>query len=92
MKTKKTPMRKCVGCTLSRPKRELVRIAAYEGRVFIDPTGKAKGRGVYLCPDKECMAKAAKRKAIGRSLETEVTKEQSDKLVLEFEEYAKKNP
>ena len=59
--TKKVPMRKCVGCMESKPKKELIRIAGYEGQVALDPTGKAKGRGVYLCPNAECLAKAKKK-------------------------------
>ena len=43
---KKTPMRRCVGCMTSKPKNELTRIACYEGEVHVDPSGKAKGRGV----------------------------------------------
>ena len=53
LKNKKTPMRRCVGCMESKPKKDLVRIAFYEGQINIDPVGKAKGRGVYLCPDIE---------------------------------------
>jgi len=92
MKIKKTPMRRCVGCMESKPKKELIRIAGYEGQVSIDPTGKAKGRGVYLCPGSECFTKSIKKKALSRSLEIEITKEQMDKFAREFEEYAKKNP
>ena len=91
MNTKKTPMRRCVGCMESKPKKQLIRIAGYEGRVSIDPTGKAKGRGVYLCPGTECFAKAVKKKALSRSLEIEIGKEQLDRFAQEFEEYAKKN-
>ncbi|KKP69263.1 hypothetical protein A2X44_02645 [candidate division CPR3 bacterium GWF2_35_18] len=50
MKVKKIPLRTCVGCGLIRPKRELVRmIVGEDGSLKIDPTGKAKGRGAYLC-------------------------------------------
>ena len=68
----------------SKPKKELVRIAGYEGHVSIDVTGKAKGRGVYLCPDEVCLTKAVKKKAISRGVEIEIAKEQMDKLVDEF--------
>ena len=44
----------------SKPKNILVRIACYEGNLSVDPSGKAKGRGVYLCPSQECMEKARK--------------------------------
>jgi predicted RNA-binding protein YlxR (DUF448 family) len=76
MKAKKTPMRRCVGCMESKPKKELVRLAGYEGKVSIDLTGKAKGRGVYLCTSVECFEKAVKKKALSRSLEMEIPKEQ----------------
>ena len=35
----------------SKPKGELIRIAGFEGQVCVDTTGRAKGRGVYICPD-----------------------------------------
>ena len=85
MNEKKIPMRRCIGCMESKPKKELVRIAGYEGVVSIDPTGKAKGRGVYLCPNEDCLAKAVKKKAISRSIEIEISKEQMDKLIEEFQ-------
>jgi predicted RNA-binding protein YlxR (DUF448 family) len=92
MKAKKIPMRKCVGCMESKQKKELVRIAGYEGNVMIDLTGKAKGRGVYLCSNVECFNTAVKKRALSRSLEMEVTKEQLDKFAQEFEQYANKAP
>jgi len=92
MKAKKIPMRKCVGCMESKPKKELVRLAGYEGTVSIDLTGKAKGRGVYLCSNVDCFNTAVKKKSLSRSLEMEITKEQLDKFAQEFEQYANKAP
>lgn len=89
MKTKKIPMRRCVGCMESKPKGELIRVAGYEGQVSIDVTGKAKGRGVYLCPNTECFQKAQKRKAIGRNLEMDITPEQLEQLFEELKKYEK---
>ncbi len=69
MKMKKVPMRRCVGCMQSRPKKELIRIVGTpEGPVVLDRTGKARGRGAYLCSDGDCLAKARKRNALARSL------------------------
>lgn len=51
----------------SRPKRELVRIAYYEGVMSLDLTGKAKGRGAYVCAESDCIEKAAKRNAFVRA-------------------------
>ncbi len=46
MKTRKIPMRMCLGCQQMLPKKELIRIVRTpEGIVEIDPTGKKNGRG-----------------------------------------------
>ena len=87
MKTKARPMRRCVGCMESKEKNQLIRVAGYEGQVSIDPTGKAKGRGVYLCPDLQCFEKGQKKKAIGRNLEMELTGEQVTKLFEDLKQY-----
>ena len=49
MKERKVPMRRCIGCMTSKEKQELIRIACYEGRITLDESGRAKGRGAYLC-------------------------------------------
>lgn len=90
MKTKKIPMRRCVGCMESKPKRELIRIVATEEGPRIDLTGKANGRGIYLCPDSECFIKARKKKAIGRGLEIEIGETELDNLFKELAEHEKK--
>jgi len=73
----------------SKPKRELIRVAGYEEQVALDSTGKAKGRGVYLCPNEECLAKAIKKKAISRSIKIDMTPEQIEKLTEELLDYTK---
>ena len=70
----------------SKPKNELTRIACYEGEVHVDPTGKAKGRGVYVCPDEACIAKAFKTKALGRSLGVVIDSETLDRIFEELHE------
>ena len=72
---KKTPMRRCVGCMTSKPKNELTRIACYEGEVHVDPTGKAKGRGVYVCKNADCIRLLEKKRIVGRQLRCEPAKE-----------------
>lgn len=59
---RKSP-RTCVGCGEESPKRELIRIIRTpEGEVRYDPTGKANGRGAYLCRRSDCVALAKKKK------------------------------
>jgi predicted RNA-binding protein YlxR (DUF448 family) len=90
MKAKKIPLRRCVGCMESKPKRELIRIVAADGVPRIDLTGKANGRGIYLCPNTECFTKARKKKAIGRGLEIEIGEQELDNLFKELTEHEKK--
>ena len=72
MTAKKIPMRKCLGCMEGRPKKELVRVVrpADGGAVCVDATGKKNGRGAYLCPSRDCLAKARKARALERAFET----------------------
>ena len=61
LKQKKVPVRMCVACRQGRPKKELIRIVRNkEGTVGVDLTGKAQGRGAYLCPDVQCLERAVK--------------------------------
>ena len=74
--TKKTPMRKCLGCNEMKPKRELIRVVRSPGGIIsLDKTGKANGRGAYVCPDPECLKKCAKRKSFQRAFKCQVPNE-----------------
>ena len=82
---KKIPMRQCVGCREHRPKRELVRVVrSPEGNVSLDFSGKANGRGAYLCDNIECFLKAKKSHAIERSLEITFSEELYEALEKEM--------
>ncbi len=73
MRKKHVPMRTCVGCRSTKPKRDLVRVVRDpDGKVGIDLTGKRSGRGVYLCAAEECLQKAVKGRQLERSLETKI--------------------
>ena len=76
MKQKKIPMRMCVSCRLSKPKKELIRIVKNkDGKVSVDTTGKLNGRGAYICADTACLEKAYRNKILSRILETDFTEE-----------------
>ena len=63
------PTRTCVACRTERQKREFVRIVrGPDGMVSMDTTGRANGRGAYLCADGSCWATALKKKQIERAL------------------------
>ena len=83
MKTKKIPMRMCVGCGEMKPKKELIRIVTDpEANVSVDPTGKKAVRGAYSCKSTDCLKKAGKSKKFRVSeeiisqLEAELANEQ----------------
>src|SRR5688572_4029558 len=70
------PVRTCVACRTERQKREFVRVVrAPDGSVSIDTTGRANGRGAYLCADGSCWANALKKKSIERALSAPQTPE-----------------
>ncbi len=73
---KKIPMRRCIGCGESKEKKMLIRvIRSPEGRIMTDPTGRAAGRGAYLCRDPECLRKAVRRKSLNKALRDNVPAE-----------------
>lgn len=74
---KKIPMRTCVVCHSKIEKRNLLRIVCNkEGDIFYDPTGKANGRGAYICNNPDCidtfLTKNILERVFKRSVESEV--------------------
>lgn len=66
---KKIPQRRCVGCGQMKSKQELLRVIRRpDGIVSADPTGRANGRGAYLCRNSTCLDKAVRAKSLQRSL------------------------
>lgn len=64
-----TPRRTCVVCRTTTAKRTLHRIVrSPAGTVSYDPTGKAAGRGAYLCGQPDCLDMAVRRRSIQRAL------------------------
>ncbi|HEU4398555.1 MAG TPA: YlxR family protein [Actinomycetota bacterium] len=63
------PQRTCVVCRSTTAKRALHRIVrSPSGAVGYDPTGKAPGRGAYLCGQPTCLETALRRRSIQRAL------------------------
>ena len=78
---KKVPLRTCVGCKEVKPKKELIRVVKQsDGKIMLDFTGKANGRGAYLCPNADCLAQAIKTRRLSREFECEIPKEVYDDL------------
>lgn len=80
-------MRTCVGCGEPKVKRELIRVAlSPDGNISIDRTGKAPGRGAYLCESMSCLEQAYKAKRLERSLKHGVSKEIYEALQRDLQE------
>ena len=63
------PQRTCIACRAEQGKRSLVRLVRTpEGRVQVDATGRANGRGAYLHPNQACWVKALKGATIKNAL------------------------
>jgi predicted RNA-binding protein YlxR (DUF448 family) len=73
--------RTCVGCRGKADKRDLLRIVRVdEGRVAVDPSGSAPGRGAYVHHDAGCVEAALEHGAVARSLRTGLAAEGAARL------------
>ena len=79
------PQRKCAGCGELKDKKELIRVVRTpEGEFRIDTTGKAAGRGAYICRKKECLEAAKKNHGLERSFRQKINNEVYDRLAEEL--------
>ena len=86
-KVKKTPQRKCIGCAERRDKGDLMRIVRTpDGEIRFDTTGRAAGRGAYICKNLECFEKCVKKRVFDRVFQEKLSDEVYESLK---EEYAK---
>lgn len=70
---KKIVQRTCMGCNLKKEKKELIRLVFNKNNeLFVDETGKAQGRGAYICNDVKCLEKLIKTKRLERVFETKI--------------------
>ena len=81
MQTRKIPLRRCLGCGESFPKKELIRVIRDpDGAVSLDFTGKKSGRGAYVCHSAACFKKARKQNRFATALECEIPADVLDAL------------
>ena len=67
MPEKKIPLRMCIACRQLKEKKSMLRIVKNEeGKIFIDFTSKAYGRGAYICNDAECVKKLKKQRLLNK--------------------------
>ncbi len=79
-------LRMCIVCRDRSDKKELVRVVRNKnGEIFLDKTGKANGRGAYVCKAKDCFDKLKKTRALNRAFKCEIPLEIYEKLGEEIE-------
>jgi len=70
---KKIPERMCVGCHVTHPKIDMIRVVrSLDNRFFVDITGKSPGRGAYICRNEECLRRASKEHGFTRAFKSNV--------------------
>nr|NKE38227.1 YlxR family protein [Spiroplasma platyhelix PALS-1] len=85
---KKIPMRKCVVSHEILPKKELIRIIKNkDGKIFVDHSNKANGKGAYIQPKIALVNEAKKTKALEKALQTKISDEIYQAIISEIENY-----
>ena len=80
-------MRMCLGCGEMFPKKELIRVVRNkEGAISLDFTGRAAGRGAYLCKNAACLQKMIRTRRLERAFEAKIPDEVYERLEREFAE------
>ena len=75
-KTKSVPMRMCIACREMKPKKEMTRVVKNaDGEIYADPTGKAAGRGAYICNADGCLKKLNDKKLLHKAFSANVAPE-----------------
>ena len=70
----KMPVRMCIACREMKPKKEMLRIVkTADGEIFPDPTGKAAGRGAYICDGENCRKLLGAKKLLNRVFSSPVS-------------------
>jgi uncharacterized protein len=75
---KHVPLRTCISCRETKPKRELLRVVrtpAPDEHVVIDATGKKSGRGAYICARLSCWETAVKKKRLEQEFQLTLCEE-----------------
>ena len=77
--------RMCFICRKTHNKQDMLRIVKNSaGEIFIDKTGKANGRGAYICRDANCIEQIKKQKIPSKAFKCEVPLDVYQKLCEEL--------
>ncbi len=78
---KKIPARLCTGCGEMKPKKELVRVVKpKDGEIDLDLTGRANGRGAYICRSLSCLQAARKARRFEKAFSCKIPDEVYERM------------
>lgn len=81
LRPKHKPQRTCIACRETKDKRELIRVVRTPaGKLIVDPTGKANGRGAYLCRQASCWEKGLSKQRLAQALKVTLSAEEVTEL------------
>lgn len=70
---KHVPIRSCIVCRQQKDKKDLLRIVrSPNGDIAIDESGKANGRGAYVCRCGDCMSGLIKKRALNKAFKAQI--------------------
>ncbi|HEY8423968.1 MAG TPA: YlxR family protein, partial [Clostridia bacterium] len=77
-------------CRQPQPKKQLLRVVKTpEGEIKLDWTGRANGRGAYVCDNEQCMQKAVTKKLFNRDFKMNIDPSVYARLLEEYHEQKK---
>ena len=78
---KQIEMRRCIVCRQVHHKSELIRVVKNSsGEISLDESGKASGRGAYVCKSPTCAAVISKRRNLDKVFKVKVPNELYDSI------------
>jgi hypothetical protein len=81
LRPKHKPQRTCIVCRETKDKRDLIRVVRTPaGNLSVDPTGKANGRGAYLCRQASCWEKGLSKQRLAQALKMTLSAEEVAEL------------
>lgn len=78
--------RTCIGCGQVKQKEELFRVVRNkQGKISVDATGNAAGRGAYIC-SLQCLEATVPLKRLERAFKKKVAQEDYERIVSQLSE------
>ena len=75
------PLRRCIGCRQAKPKEQLLRLAAQDGKAVPDEAHRLPGRGAWLCRDAACARAVTKGRQVSRALKGRGSEPSAEQLL-----------